>query len=259
MSYSFVTHQGINENSGAFATLQLATPWTPSAGDHLFAVAGQTGSSGITIADGTNTYTLLGTFEDTSNAIYYSIFEANNVAGTSIQPTATRLGVSNMRFLYVREDSGLSSPAYIAGTLTVALAAAPGTGADAISTGGITLTAVPCALIGLCIGEGAASGPVAGSGFTSRGSVCTAAPSRGSTTEDQLVSSAGSPAVTYTAPSGEGGLDYVAIGAAFAIGSVAPAVSGPLPRQLYVMPRAAHRPSPTRKRWWWQNGILVPA
>jgi hypothetical protein len=41
--------------------------------------------------------------------------------------------------------------------------------------------------------------------------------------------------------------------------ATAPSVSGPIPRQLYVMPRAAHRPSPTRKRWWWQNGILVPA
>lgn len=41
--------------------------------------------------------------------------------------------------------------------------------------------------------------------------------------------------------------------------AAASSVAGQLPRQLYVMPRAAHRPSPTRKRWWWQNGILVPA
>jgi PASTA domain len=227
---TFVTQQFINVNSGTSATLQIANPWTPGAGNHLYVVAAQESTGTVGVADGINTYTLLGTFEDTNVPLYYAVYEVNNVAGSSIQPTATGAGGANKypRLLYIREDSGLARPAYIAGTLTTALATAPGTGSNAITTGGISVGTVPAELIGVCVSNGGTA-QVAGTGFTGRGAVGTAAPARATLSEDQGVFSVSSPAVTYTAGLGAGSNDYIVIGAAFQLSAPMGGVTAPGP------------------------------
>lgn len=209
MAYAFIQQVQV-EGTGAVGSINVTL--TPTAGNHLVVVAYSASgpSTSITISDGVNTYNTLAS--NTNAANYGAIYDAQNVAGGSTTITATTVGGGYMRGLYVREDSGLAG-GYITGTGVAALQAAPGTGANAVTTGAITINTVPCALIGFSIAtSGASNNPLVGTGFTGRTAVWTTA--NGSLPEDERLTVSSSPAATWTAQSG--GLTYLSFAAAFA-------------------------------------------
>ena len=213
MAFAFV-NQGSNTATGTASTITIVG-YTPVAGNHLTVVVQSVNTGGNHfLNDAINVYSEVGS-NVSSTLFTYSIWESNNVSGNTVTLTSSASG-ANMRGIYVREDSGLGNPAFIAASATTNIRVAPGTGANGISSNAITIGAgnVPCALMGFCVNEGNASVQTAGTGFTGRTAVWTGA-TKALVSEDQRITVASTPAVTYTAFAGAGGLTYAVMTVAF--------------------------------------------
>lgn len=228
MAYAWITPNHINATTGSPTSLAVGSAWTPGAGNHLFAVLQvSAAATGVAISDGVNTYTLLGSPTGETGTYKYYIYEANAVAATSITPSGS-VSTGLIRGIFVREDSGLASPAYLSGSLTSAGVAAPGA-SGTISTGNINVSSVPSGLFVFCIDEtGSSHVMTAGSGYTSRGAFWGSG-NYIALSEDQRITSAGNVAGTAVAASTGGSDNYFILGAVF----IEPATS--IPRDPFTL------------------------
>ena len=211
MAYAFVA-QHPSATASNVTTLSPAA-WTPTAGNHLTAITQCTSAAtGIAISDGTNTYVQVGQFSD--GTYIFTMWEVNSAAGVSTTVTGS-VSTGFIRGIYVREDSGLASPAFLTGTFSGLKNTAPGTGTNAIISSATNITGVPAAFIGFCVDiTGTSHVMTAGTGFTGRSATW----SGGNTLalcEDQRFVVAGNQVATFTAAAAGGSDNYTVLAAAF--------------------------------------------
>ena len=170
MPYSVGTPQATDATGSAS---NIATPAgiTTSAGDTIVVfgtVAGADLTASLSCSDGTNAYALKFATYEASTTTNFCILVAENVAsGTFTQTLAWGGSTRVNRGIYAVAVSGVKAAAYQTGA--IANQAAPGTGADGVTTGNMTPTEQPACVIGAAVCSGAIATPAAGTGFTSIG------------------------------------------------------------------------------------------
>lgn len=156
MSYTFVS-----ANKTATGTLSL----TISAGQQVIIIAGDEAAQNatLTMSDGTNTYAVRGTRNDTRNNATRTLIDCLSPAPGSY--TLTLAGAATPNFIAL-VYTGISS--YSAGSFASAFfGATPSTVTDAMTTTAITPTSYPAMIVGLSQ-AGSLASLSAGTGFTSR-------------------------------------------------------------------------------------------
>jgi hypothetical protein len=150
-AYAFV-------NSGTYSLAtggSASVTYTATAGNTLVVYANTvTAGSGLTLSDGSNTYTYLG--DVTGASQYLSMWWAHVTTGGSL--TITLSGAQTYG-LVVMEYSGLATSAYIAGSFQSQFQGGPGSAANAVTTSAEpSVTSVPAMLGGLTVNSNALSG-----------------------------------------------------------------------------------------------------
>lgn len=160
------------------------------------------------VADGQGSYTLRGSSAaDGVNAVWVQGFVLENANAGSHTITGT-LPSGTATFIAAVEVQGPTSGAYSGGNAL--FTSNPGTGTDAISSGSATISAA-ATLIGMASDTATvnvAAAPAVGTGFTSR--TANANSTIGSYRVETKAASSNS-AATFTAASGQGGSNYVAV------------------------------------------------
>lgn len=189
------------ENVASATSIGVSCPGL-TAGNHLWAPFGYSnnlGTGGEGVSGGGNTFTLIGSTNDVSSGNFHYSFEAPNYVGTSFTVTAAWTNSNPVRHICVVDSSGRDTGTRDGHSENVD--AAPGAGADAITTGAGTASAA-----GQCLAASVASGvgvsaPTSGTTFTDRGTIWTT-----STLPGRLESkstSAGSVTGTFTRTNAE--------------------------------------------------------
>lgn len=200
MAYAFVQQ---NANDDASSATTITVTLTPTAGNLLvFALGGEfLDTTSIALSDDLgvhNTFSQIDTdlVLDQRCAWWY----AANCKGGSTTFTATFSGPTRFRLIYVAEYSGIATTSpFLNGTRAASII--PGTGTDAVSSGTANATSQPALVWGFSIDVEGSATPSAGTGFTSRTGVWSAATSFGRP-EDKRVTTTGNVAATFTAVTG---------------------------------------------------------
>lgn len=210
---SFVSAHRGGDGFGCYHTTTCApSAWTTTTGNYL-AVAivwqGATSLTGITDTCNTggtsNTYTAVDNLNNSGGANGTATFYAKVGAGQSCTVTATYVGANTYSRIYVQEIAGVNATTpMITGHHAIQVLNAPGTGADAVTSGNITTTVANEYLFSYTNDQqGSTDTFSAGTGFTLEhtdydgGNYVTAG-------EYRVVASPGTAAGTFTASAGAG-------------------------------------------------------
>lgn len=150
------------------------------------------------ITDGTNTYSIVDTNGSTAEIFSASFVGKQTGSATAIVAHFSSTNPSFFR-MFVQEYSGSS------GTVNVHTKnrqASPGTATDAITTGAVTTTVNGCMIVGCAIDLTNTNTPNPGTSYTSRDTLFNAGDQDCQIVEDQLQTSAGSIAATFTSTVG---------------------------------------------------------
>lgn len=156
------------DNSSVAGVASLAVTLTPTPGNTLIIVTNQASASTPTLTDtGGNSYSAPVSTANLGQALV--LYLCQNTLGGSNTLTA-HSNSTNLSALYVAEYSGLVQSG---GTLGYAGQGqnGPGAGADSVSSGTFAFSAVPAMIFALSIDQTGSNVPVAGTGFTGRGSL----------------------------------------------------------------------------------------
>lgn len=209
MAYSFVNFVQ-NSTDGTTSNTATSPSISVTAGNTLivaFQQENNTSNLGVTITDGTNTYTDQFGAELTTGTEHLRVF-TTTVASTnaSLVLTATigSAATSGFRAFLVCQYSGLATPATKDGGQLL-LITNPGTGTDGMSISGTNATQ-PALVWGFSTNDSTSNPPTAGSGQTSRGTCWDFTGTNGAATlarfEDKRITGTGSQAATFTAIDG---------------------------------------------------------
>lgn len=200
MAAAFV--QSKSATNDASATTLPVTFTSNVAAGNLIVVAvhwGVTASEALTsVTDGLgNTYTEIGNCRrfDASGGdgtgFEITMYYAKNIAGGACTVTANYPAARSFRRIFVMEGSGLDTAAPLDQS-TGQAQAAPGTGANAVTSGSVTTVANGEWIVGTTTSDTGANTPSGGTGFTRREAVGFGA------IEEQVQAVAGSIAATFT-------------------------------------------------------------
>ena len=154
-------------------------------------------TSTISIADGTNTYTMVPGAGVTGPTDKAEGGYAKNVTGGNLTITVTCSDGPSAAWIIAHEISGVDTTAPLDGTGSGNYQNAPGTGTDAITSGTYTTSVNGDYIFGAVIDRAGPDPSIAGTGFTRREH---STDNSGPTSEDEIQSSAGSgTAATFTA------------------------------------------------------------
>lgn len=157
--------------SGSSTTITRAATYT--AGDTILVwVHYSSNTITATVADGTNTFTQVGTYvTDTGgHNNRCALFEAHNVAGGSVTITVTfSLTTTNRAVAYIRCTGANTGAGAQDGKGQ--FQHNPGTGTDAVSTTNMTPTSQPNGVLAVSITTISATTLTAGTGYTSLGTI----------------------------------------------------------------------------------------
>ena len=150
-------------NAGASASgASISVSRTYTGGERAVVWVTVGGASTITVTDGTNTYTQVGSQVTASSGDVQAVFECASCAAGTFTVQAN-FGTSNaFRGIAVHRFSGLTG----SGSLVGAAQTAPGTGADGLSSGNLTPASQPALLLGIATDFNGSTVNV-GTGFTS--------------------------------------------------------------------------------------------
>lgn len=201
MAYAFVQQ---NAADAATTATTITVTLTPTAGNLLvFGMMGDSNdTSSVVLSDNLgahNTFTQIGTDLVTASAQRCAWYFAANCKGGATTFTVTYSASTRFRGIYVAEYSGIATSPFLNGTR--AESAAPGTTADAISSGVANATSQPALVWGFGIDIDGGGTPTAGTGFTSRTAAWSSATSL-ARPEDKRVTATGNVAATFTAAVG---------------------------------------------------------
>lgn len=218
MPYSIVGSVHEFSRNAVGVTTVDAPAFTPTAGNHLLAIISYshgTAAQSATLSDTTGSND---TWNELETGAYASLngmraFLLDNAAAASTTVRATFGANVDYPTIVVVEISGLHASAFL--DAAFGLSAAPGQGADAITSGNLgTLSAQPAALIGVTydIGGGNAT-PTPGTSHTDIGAVWTyegALSSAAGRVEHRRLTATTATAATFTAAAAAGGFTYLA-------------------------------------------------
>ena len=181
-------------NNGPTATISSSTAgnllvlnmfWSGGAGDQTPVV-----TAGFTAVDTKIT--------DGGNYSSCSWYYQNNAGGiTSVGATSWPAGEPGERRIRVSEYSGIATSSALI-TFVRQIQTSPGTGTDAVTSGGVSVGSQPALIWGVSDAPGIGTALTQGTGFPSRGT------DDGGRIEDKRITATGSNAATFTAGSDPG-------------------------------------------------------
>jgi hypothetical protein len=211
MAYGFL--QTVDAFNGAAGTA-LGVSITHAANSSAFVYVNyESDTATATVADTlSNSYTQVGTYLTESGVRRSALFFGNIATGGATTVTVTVSASSATREISVTTYSGLAA-AVQSGATATNNQTAPGTGADAVTTGLMTPTAQPAIVFGVCRDLTGTSAVSAGTGFTSRGTLAAQDSGDGETSriEDLRITATSNVAATFTA--GTAGDHFYTLGA----------------------------------------------
>lgn len=198
--------QGNLHSNGAGASTTVAVTLGATVGSaHMLAVCVAWGNSLVSDVvnsitdDKSNTYTIVDTVRDATNSETFVSAYAFNITNAPITITATLNASRNFNGILVDEFSGILTTNPIDGH-AMQVQAAPGTGANAITSGNFTTASNGDLIYGCNVDTAGPGDANSGTGFTQDLFL-----SNGFVTEHKVQSSAGSVAATFTATTGTDG------------------------------------------------------
>jgi hypothetical protein len=209
MAYAFVGSGTYTNGSGGTGSVS----YSPTVGNTLIVYAYASSVSGLTLSDGSNTYTFLGNVQ---NFGMWWAHVASSASTISLSGTST-YGI------FVKEVSGLATSAYIASSFQSQEQDGPGIGANAVTTSSNpNVSSAPAMLEGcsMCVQAvtGNDVGPAVGTtlAYTGRtmgwlGGVS----QQGAANEDIRITSTGTQPVTFGSVSGNQFDTFYTVAAAF--------------------------------------------
>lgn len=158
------------QNSATASATSIATTGTVtvSAGDSILCFGSYSAASDktVTFTDGTNTYTAVGAFRDTTSQFGLSCAVAVAVAAGTYTITATYSASTGSRAVVAIPLTSVGG--FTTGEFSTNTQAAPGTGTDAITSGNVTPATVPGDLITMVLNASSSSLPNGGTSQTTR-------------------------------------------------------------------------------------------
>lgn len=216
-------------NAGASASgASISVSRTYTGGERAVVWVTVGGATTITVTDGTNTYTQVGSQVVANSGDVQAVFECASCAAGTFTVQAN-FGTSNaFRGIAVHRFSGLTG----SGALVGAAQTAPGTGADGLSSGNLTPASQPALLLGVSTDYNGFTVNV-GTGFTSSAVYTSVNTANGSytTSETKRLTSTSAVAATFTATSSPQNFVTLAYWAAEAASSNVPAAMHQLQQQ----------------------------
>lgn len=193
-----VIQENSAQNASASATCPVALNGV-KAGNAIQVLAQINSTAAIdSVADGTNTYTLLDTWVDSAQGRRYAHYVAVNVQAGNYTIVATFHFAITSGAIWVKEIGGVTTNP-VDGHHGQNQAT-PTTGTDATTSGTATNSVQPALISGFCANSQNASFPSAGTGFTS-GSSGAGAVSASYRTESKRITTTTAVAATFTAVS----------------------------------------------------------
>jgi hypothetical protein len=159
------------DSGAAGSATTLTRSATYSAGDTIQVWVKYASSSiTVTVSDGTHAFTQVGGYVSDGSTRRVALFEAHNVAAGTFTITATFSStVANRSMAYVRCTG--ASTGVGAQTGAGQFQASPGAGANAVTTGNMTPTSQPNAVVAFDITTTSGATISAGTGYTSLGAI----------------------------------------------------------------------------------------
>jgi hypothetical protein len=216
VSDNYVQNSGSNEGT----TTASVTLNGVVAGNAIVAFLGDGNNASPTthtVSDAQGSYTAKGSpSSDGVNGVWIQVFLLENANAGTHNLTGT-VDTGNACFLIAVEVGTTTNPSYQ--DAKSAFQSNPGTGTDALTTAALTITAAST-IVALCNDSGLAGGnpPVAGTGFTSRG---TAASTFIGDWRLETGAFASNHAATATAGAGTGGSNFITTGIGIVNGGAA--------------------------------------
>lgn len=165
-----ITYGTLAQNSAAATATSIATSTTltVSAGQSILCWGSYSAASDktVTFSDGTNTYTAVGAFRDTTSQFGIACAVALNVAAGTYTITATYSATAISRAVVAIPLTNVAG--FTAGEFSTNTQAAPGAGTDAITSGNVTPATVPGDLITMVLNVTSSSLPTGGTSQTTR-------------------------------------------------------------------------------------------
>lgn len=186
MAYS-LTGSG---NTGQATAGSISISATFAAGETVFVVVGTDFGSGVTITDGTNTY---GAVTAISNSVAnVTVVKADSVSAGTFTISCSDAHCTTIAYF---RYTGLATGTVL-GTATNPQNG-PGSGTDAATSGNITPSAQPAMLFGVLV-DTSGNLATAGTSFTDRGPLTSAATNAAISVEDRRITSLSAVAATFT-------------------------------------------------------------
>lgn len=153
--------------SGAATSLGLPNATFAGGERIIVGVSCNTVTATETVTDGTNTYNQIDGYANDASHVRLALFEALNVTAGTYTITANYSASVGNRAIFFLYDTGSDTNA--AQTGTGQSQANPGTGTDAVTSGNMTPTGQPNAVVGVSVTFINGSTVTAGTGFTNLG------------------------------------------------------------------------------------------
>ena len=197
----------------------ISTSRTYTGGERAVVWVTAGGATTITVTDGTNTYTQVGSQVVASSGDVQAVFECLSCAAGTFTVQANFGTSTAFRGIAVHRFSGLTG----SGSLVGAAQTAPGTGADGLSSGNLTPASQPALLLGVSTDYNGFTVNV-GTGFTSSAVYTNIDTANGSytTSETKWLTSTAAVAATFTATSSPQNFVTMAYWAAEATAAIVP-------------------------------------
>lgn len=216
-------------NAGASASgSSISVSRTYTGGERAVVWVTVGGATTITVTDGTNTYSAVGSQVTANSGDVQACFECANCAAGTFTVQANFGTANAFRGIAVHRFSGLTG----AGSLVGQAQTAPGTGADGLTSTNLTPASQPALLLGVSTDYNGSTVNV-GTGFTSSAVYTNVDTANGSytTSETKRLTSTSAVAATFTATSSPQNFVTLAYWAAEAASSNVPAAMHQLQQQ----------------------------